>query len=126
MGAQMVHLRLPDEMLTAIDGARGETTRTAWLLDAADLALAAAGPAAGGPARPALAEGSGTLAGGIPCPGVPCSHPGCWFRDTARYGDSDDFGGLILCPAHAADATGRKHKRPVTPALRGAVRGPAA
>lgn len=65
------------------------------------------------------------LAGGIPSPGVACVHPGCWQRDTARYGDITDNGGLVLCTAHAADATGAVYQRPSVPLperAKGAVR----
>ena len=58
---------------------------------------------------------TGKLAGGIPADGLACSHPACWQRDTARYGDITDNGGLILCTAHAHDAVGVRYMRPAAP-----------
>jgi len=39
---------------------------------------------------------------GEPCPGTVCSGPGCWHRDTARYG----LRRLVLCTACAAGLPG--------------------
>ena len=106
---EVVSARLSEDLLDRLDIARGEASRGAWLTALATRDLTAA-------ARPAGAK----LAGGIPCPGVACSHSGCCQRDTARYGDPDDFGGLILCPSHAADAVGERYVRP-RPAQRSSV-----
>jgi hypothetical protein len=46
-------------------------------------------------------------ADGEPCPGVACSGPGCWNRDTARYG----LRRLVLCTACAAALQGHVHQR---------------
>lgn len=44
---------------------------------------------------------------GEPSPGVACSAPGCWNRDTARYG----LHRLALCTACAAALQGRIYQR---------------
>jgi hypothetical protein len=44
---------------------------------------------------------------GKPCPGVACSGPGCWNRDTARYG----LRRLVLCAACAAALQGQAYRR---------------
>lgn len=43
-----------------------------------------------------------------PCPGTVCSGPGCWNRDTARYG----LRSLVLCTACAAALQGNVYQRP--------------
>lgn len=58
---------------------------------------------------------------GEPCPGVACSGPGCWNRDTARYG----LRRLVLC-ACAAALQGQAYKRqPPETAARAIRRGAA-
>ena len=49
---------------------------------------------------------------GEPSPGVVCFTPGCFQRDTRKYGLRQ----LPLCPACAAALEGRVHKREVPPA----------
>jgi hypothetical protein len=44
---------------------------------------------------------------GEPCPGVACSGPGCWNRDTARYG----LRHLVLCRACVAPLQGEAYRR---------------
>lgn len=48
---------------------------------------------------------------GEPSPGVLCMGPGCWQRDTCKYG----LCSLPLCPACAADLQGRTHEREIPP-----------
>jgi hypothetical protein len=109
--------RFPAGTLAAVDEACGAEGRAGFILAAVSRALAP--DAAGGPLR----GGSGRLSGGVPCNGVACSHSGCWQRDTARYGDPLDHGGLILCTAHASDAVGVKYRRPESPLAGQAGRG---
>jgi hypothetical protein len=52
------------------------------------------------------------LPAGEPCPGAVCSAPGCWQRDTARYG----LRSLALCTACAAALQGNSHQREKSPA----------
>ena len=48
---------------------------------------------------------------GEPSPGVVCMGPGCWQRDTRKYG----LRSLPLCPACAAALQGRAHQREIPP-----------
>jgi hypothetical protein len=48
-----------------------------------------------------------TLPDGEPSPGVACAGPGCWQRNTARFG----LHRLPLCPACKAALEGRTHQR---------------
>ena len=48
---------------------------------------------------------------GEPSPGVVCMGPGCWQRDTRKYG----LRSLPLCPACAAALQGRTHQREIPP-----------
>jgi hypothetical protein len=110
MADERISVRLPDGMREVIRAARGTIGESEWIISALRGSLAAE------PAAPVPAERSGIrLAGAAPSPGVTCSHSGCWQRNTARYGDPDDCGGLILCPAHAADAVGERYTRPHSP-----------
>ena len=107
-GSPVVQLRVPKDTLTRIDVARGGDTRSAWVprligreLDSPDPAAKPAAPVADSPAGPL------TLPLGEPYPGVACSGPGCWNRDTARFG----LRRLPLCPACAAALQGHDYKR---------------
>jgi hypothetical protein len=102
-------VRIPADALARVDDIRGEASRSAWVLGVIMSALTDGEPAA------AAATGPLSLAGGIPSPGAVRIHAGCWQRDTARYGDPDDHGGLTLCLAHAHDAVGLKYTRPRKP-----------
>jgi hypothetical protein len=51
------------------------------------------------------------LPDGEPSPGVVCMGPGCWQRDTRKYGLRQ----LPLCPACAAALQGRAHQREIPP-----------
>lgn len=48
---------------------------------------------------------------GKPSPGVLCMGPGCWERNTARYGLRQ----VPLCPACRAALEGRTHQREIPP-----------
>jgi hypothetical protein len=54
--------------------------------------------------------------GGEPSPGTACAGPGCWQRNTTRYG----LRRLPLCPACRAALQGQDYKREPPP---GAARG---
>jgi hypothetical protein len=103
-------MRVPETTLARLDDARGEETRSAWVLRLIDRELngqtAAAKPATAvgdSPARPLV------LPPGEPCPGVACCGPSCWNRDTARYGLRQ----LALCPACRAALEGRTYQREI-------------
>lgn len=78
-----------------------------------------AGPASQpGPASRATAAAI-TIAGtGEPCPGVACSGPGCWQRDTARYG----LRRLVLFTACAAALQGHALQREMPPGAERLIR----
>jgi len=59
---------------------------------------------------------------GEPCPGVACCCPGCWNRDTARYG----LRHLVRCTSCAAALHGQVHQRQPPPGAARAVRRSAA
>lgn len=67
--------------------------------------------------RPAsqAAQALASAGPGEPSPGVACAGPGCWQRDTRKYG----LRKLPLCPACAAALQGHEYKReiPETAAL---------
>ena len=48
---------------------------------------------------------------GEPSPGVVCMGPGCWERNTRKYGVRS----LPLCPACRAALEGRTHQREIPP-----------
>jgi hypothetical protein len=108
MAAPVLQLRVPEDTLARLDDARGEETRSAWVLRLIGRELAGTDPAA----KPATAvadspAGPLVLPPGEPCPRVACSGPGCWNRDTARYG----LRRLVLCTACAAALQGQDYKR---------------
>jgi hypothetical protein len=105
-----------EDTLNRIDAIRGDTTRSAWLQHLIDRELD------GQPATQAATGGPVTLPAGEPCPGTVCSGPGCWQRDTSRYG----LRRLVLCTSCAAALQGREHQRELPPsAARLARRGAA-
>ena len=110
MAAPVLQLRVPEDTLARIDQARGDDTRSAWVLRLIDRELdgqaVAAKPATGVSDSPA---GPLVIPPGEPCPGAACSGPGCWNRDTARYG----LRRLPLCTACAAALQGNVHQREV-------------
>jgi hypothetical protein len=103
VSAPVVQLRVPEATLGRLDGARGEETRTAWILRLIDreftgqtTTTAAAGPS------------PGALGPDEPIPGVLCMGPGCWQRDTSKFG----LRRPPLCPACAAALQGEVYERP--------------
>jgi hypothetical protein len=67
-----------------------------------------------GPAAPSLAA----IADGEPGPGAICMGPGCFQRDTRKYG----LRSLLLCPACAAALQGRTYQREIPPSAARALR----
>jgi hypothetical protein len=99
----VVQLRVPEDILARIDDARGGDTRSAWVLRLIDRELAGQNPA---PA-PVGAASLGALPDGEPGNGSVCATPGCWQRDTRKFGLRQ----LPLClpaapPSRAAPASG--------------------
>jgi hypothetical protein len=108
----VLQLRVPEDTLARLDDKSGEQTRSAWVLRLIDRELAGPDPAA----EPATAvadfpAGPLVLPSGEPCPGVACSGPGCWNRDTARYG----LRRLVLCTACASALQGQAYQRVPSP-----------
>ena len=62
------------------------------------------------------------LPAGEPCPGALCMGPGCFQRDTARYG----LRRLVLCTACAAALRGQAYQRPLSPSAARILGGTAA
>jgi hypothetical protein len=60
-----------------------------------------------GPAAPSLAA----IPDGVPSPGVLCMEPGCFQRDTRKYGLRQ----VPLCPACRAALEGRTNQRQIPP-----------
>ena len=106
MSAPVVQLRVPEDTLARLDGTRGEKTRSAWILRLIDRELTGQ-TATPGPASPSLAA----FPDSEPSPGVVCMGPGCWQRDTSRFG----LRKLPLCPACRAALEGRTYQRETPP-----------
>jgi hypothetical protein len=85
-------------------------------------ALSASQPGAGLTSHPGPAsQGAPSIAAispGEPCPGTACAAPGCWQRDTARYG----LRRPVLCTACAAALQGEAYKREPPPGAARAMR----
>ncbi len=107
MAAPVVQLRVPEDMLAVVDGARGDGTRSAWILALIERELLAESPTpvAGHP-HPLAAIGDGE-----PSPGVVCMGPGCWQRDTSRFG----LRRVPLCPACVSALRGETYQRQTPP-----------
>ncbi len=114
MPSPVVQVRVPEDMLAAVDGARGDGTRSAWILALIERELldgdTGRGPAATSPAAPAVSP-LGAIGDGEPSPGVACSGPGCWQRNTARYG----LRRVPLCPACVSALRGETYQREIPP-----------
>jgi hypothetical protein len=67
-----------------------------------------------GPASPSLVA----IADGEPSHGVLCAGPGCWERNTSKYGLRQ----VPLCPACAAALRGEAHQREIPPGAARLVR----
>jgi hypothetical protein len=95
--AEVVSARFGADLLERLDDVRGDLSRGAWLLSAAEAALSAG-------QSPALVSASPA---GVPSPGVVCMTPKCMQRDTAKYGLRE----LPLCPACLAALFGETYRR---------------
>ena len=124
MAAPGLQLRVPEDTLARIDHVRGEDTRSAWLLRLIDRELAGqhGGEGVISTSSAPAAASPGTLGPGESSPGVACSAPGCWNRNTARYG----LRRIPLCRACAAALTGKTYLRFAAPAQARAIKGTAA
>jgi len=99
---------VPEDTLARLDGTRGKETRSAWILRLIDRELT------GQPATKNVLTTSSSLAAipdGEPSPGALCMTPGCFQRDTRKYG----LRKLPLCTACAAALQGQVHKREAPP-----------
>ena len=117
MSAPVVQLRVPEDTVARIDQARGGDTRSAWVLRLIDRELDGPRPAHVTNEPSVTAALLGALPASEPSPGVACSGPGCWNRDTARYGPRR----LVLCTACAAALRGQTHKREASPSATRAI-----
>jgi hypothetical protein len=112
MAAPVVQLRVPEDTLAAVDGARGDDTRSAWILALIERELLDDGagrePAATSPTGPA-ASPLGAISNGESSPGTLCMGPGCWQRSTRRYGARR----LPLCDGCKAALTGEPLPREI-------------
>jgi hypothetical protein len=74
------------------------------------------------PPPPAASQGTPApvtaMSPGEPSPGVACASPGCWNRDTARYG----LRRLVLCTACAAALQGQVYQRELPPGTERLIR----
>jgi hypothetical protein len=107
VSAPVLQLRVPETTLARLDDARGEETRSAWVLRLIDRELSGQ---TGTPPR-AAAPSLAALPDGGPSPGVLCMGPGCWERSTSKYGLRQ----LPLCPACRAALEGRPYQREIPP-----------
>lgn len=113
--AEVISARVGEDLLARVDGIRGDQTRGAWVASLIERELTN-GPA---PASPVAAISG--LGPGEPSSGVVCMGPGCWQRDTSRYG----LRRLPLCPACAAALEGRTYQREVPSGAARLMRGAA-
>jgi hypothetical protein len=104
VAAPVLQLRVPQDTL-----ARGDAARSAWVQRLIDRELSGQAATAADPL---------ILPGGEPSPGVACAGPGCWNRDTARYG----LRRLVLCTACVAALQGRIHQRQLPESAARAIR----
>ena len=113
MSNPVLQLRVPEDTLACIDQARGEGTRSAWLLRLIDRELV------GQPETQARASPSfAAISDGKPSPGVLCMGPGCFQRDTRTYG----LGKLPLCTACRTALEDRVYQREIPPSAARALR----
>lgn len=113
MAAPVLQLRVPEDTLARIDQARGDDTRSAWVLRLIGRELEGPQPTAATSAGKDLA-----LPVGEPSPGAVCATPSCWQNNTRKYGLRQ----LPLCDACAAALQGQDYKRQVPETAARAIR----
>ena len=113
--AEVISARVGEDLLARVDGIRGEQTRGAWVASLIERELTD-GPA---PASPVAAISG--IGHGEPSPGVVCMGPGCWQRDTSRYG----LRRVPLCPACVSALRGETYQREIPPSAARLMRGAA-
>ena len=82
MASPVVQVRVPEDMLAAVDGARGDGTRSAWILALIERELLDGGTGPGPAAPPPGASSVAAIPRRAKPAGVVCMAPGCWQRDT--------------------------------------------
>jgi hypothetical protein len=109
VAAPVLQARVSENTLARIDQVRGDDTCSAWLQRLIDRELAGqpAGVAVDNDNTAPAASPLGAIGMGEPSPGVVCMGPGCWQRDTSRFG----LRRLPLCPACHAALEGRTYQR---------------
>jgi hypothetical protein len=119
-GSPVVQFRVPKDTLARIDELRGEATRSAWVSGLIDRELAGqmTTPAPASAPLTAAAAPLTAIGTGEPSPGVACAGPGCWQRNTSRYG----LRRVPLCPACRAALEGRTYQREVPETAARAIR----
>jgi hypothetical protein len=119
VAAPVLQLRVPEDTLARLDGARGEETRSAWVLRLIGRELAGETTTAETLVSPvSTSPPLASLPDGEPSPGVACAGPGCWQRNTSRFG----LRRVPLCPACRAALEGRTYQREVPESAARAVR----
>lgn len=109
MGSPVLQLRVPEDTLERLDAARGDDSRSAWVLRLIERELTAPVPAS--PAPRTASPATVALTPGEPSPGTACAGPRCWQRDTARYG----INRIPLCLSCAASLRGETYQRELPP-----------
>ena len=117
--AEVISARIGEDLLTRVDGIRGDQTR-AWVASLIERELLAGDGERG--TTGSAASSLGAIPDGEPSPGVACAGPGCWQRSTRRYGTRR----LPLCDGCKSALTGEPIQRPATAVLARALRGDAA
>jgi hypothetical protein len=118
----VLQLRVRSDVLERIDEARGDDTRSAWVLRLIDRELSGQQRAEEGPVKTSstpAASSLGAIAPGEPSHGAICMTPGCWERDTRKYG----LRKLPLCTACAAALQGQEYKREIPPGAQRLLKG---
>jgi hypothetical protein len=115
VASPVVQLRVPEDMLAAVDGTRGDGTRSAWILSLIERELL------GGDGElvhhddqtnpRSAASPLGAIPDSEPSGGAVCATPRCWQRDTRLFG----LRKLPLCPACRAALEGRAYQRETPP-----------
>ena len=114
VAAPVLQLRVPEDTLARIDEARGDDSRSAWLLRLIDRELSGQQPAL----APAVVSSLAALPSGEPSHGTPCRGPGCFQRDTRTYGLASSRSAPPARPA----LQGQVYKRELPPGAERLIR----